>query len=60
MRRFVEEADRGQWNLLPQCLDASDVSTPLSSVLQSFSVNFGPIYFMGERHNSPAPDVTRR
>src|SRR5580700_3682802 len=21
MRRFVEEADRGQWTLLPQCLD---------------------------------------
>jgi len=21
MRRFVEEADRGQWTLLPECLD---------------------------------------
>ena len=21
MRRFVEEADRGQWKLLPECLD---------------------------------------
>ena len=21
MRRFVEEADRGQWMLLPECLD---------------------------------------
>jgi hypothetical protein len=21
MRRFVEEADRGQWTLLPKCLD---------------------------------------
>jgi len=21
MRRFIEEADRGQWTLLPECLD---------------------------------------
>ena len=21
MRRFVEQADRGQWTLLPECLD---------------------------------------
>ena len=21
MRRFVEEADRGQWTLLPECVD---------------------------------------
>jgi len=21
MKRFVEEADRGQWTLLPECLD---------------------------------------
>jgi hypothetical protein len=39
---------------------ASNVSTPLSSVLQSFSVNFGLIYFKGERRNPSAPDVTRR
>jgi hypothetical protein len=39
---------------------ASNVSAPLSSELQSFSVNFGPIYFMGERRNPSAADVTRR
>ena len=29
MRRFVEEADRGQWTLLPECLD--DLSPRCSS-----------------------------
>src|SRR6202789_3300041 len=30
MRRFVEEADRGQWTLLPECLDDFiDESTPV-------------------------------
>src|SRR6202521_4524449 len=30
MRRFVEEADRGQWTLLPECLDDSiDESNPV-------------------------------
>jgi hypothetical protein len=37
----------------------SNVSTLLSSVPQSFSVNFGLIYFMGEARNPSAPDVTR-
>ncbi len=29
MRRFVEEADRGQWTLLPECLDFIDESNPV-------------------------------
>jgi transposase len=30
MRRFVEEADRGQWTLLPECLDGFiDESNPV-------------------------------
>ena len=30
MRRFVEEADRGQWTLLPECPDDFiDESTPV-------------------------------
>jgi transposase len=29
MRRFVEEADRGQWTLLPECLDDFIESNPV-------------------------------
>jgi hypothetical protein len=50
----IEPSKRGLTSI------ASNVSTLLSSVPQSFSVNFGLIYFMGERHNPSAPDVTRR
>ena len=33
MRRFVEEADRGQWTLLPECLDDFiDESNPVRVV----------------------------
>jgi len=33
MGRFVEEADRGQWTLLPECLDDFiDESTPVDIV----------------------------
>jgi NAD(P)-dependent dehydrogenase (short-subunit alcohol dehydrogenase family) len=38
----------------------STATTLLSSVPQRFSVNFGLIYFMGERRNPSAPDVMRR
>lgn len=31
MRRFVEEADRGQWMLLPECLDDSLTEQPFES-----------------------------
>jgi hypothetical protein len=34
MRRFVEEADRGQWTLLPECLDdLIDESNPVIGVV---------------------------
>jgi hypothetical protein len=33
MRRFVEEADRGQWTLLPECLDDFiDESNPVRAI----------------------------
>ena len=33
MRRFVEEADRGQWTLLPECLDDFiDESNPVRGI----------------------------
>src|SRR3984885_8325938 len=33
MRRFVEEADRGQWTLLPECLDDFiDESNPVRMI----------------------------
>ena len=33
MRRFVEEADRGQWTLLPECLDDFiDDSNPVRAI----------------------------
>ena len=33
MKRFVEEADRGQWTLLPECLDDFiDESNPVRAI----------------------------
>jgi nucleoside-diphosphate-sugar epimerase len=52
--REIEPSKRGLTST------ASNVSTLLSSVPQRFSVNFGLIYFMGERRNPSAPDVMRR
>ena len=38
MRRFIEEADRGQWTLLPECLnDFMDESNPVR-VIDALSV----------------------
>jgi hypothetical protein len=51
--REIELSKRGLTSI------AGNVSTPLFSVPQSFSVNFGLIY-MGEWRNPSAPDVTRR
>jgi hypothetical protein len=51
--REIEPSKRGLTSI------ANNVSTLLSSVPQSFSVNFELIYFMGEGRNLSAPDVTR-
>src|SRR5213596_2387942 len=49
MRRFVEEADRGQWTLLPECLDDFiDESNPVRAV-DAFvdALNLGKLGFEG-------------
>ena len=49
MRRFVEEADRGQWTLLPECLDDFiDESNPVR-VIDVFvgALGFGRDEFRG-------------
>src|SRR6478735_5409566 len=49
MRRFVEEADRGQWTLLPECLDDFiDESNPVR-VIDAFvdALDLGKLGFDG-------------
>ena len=49
MRRFVEQADRGQWTLLPECLDDFiDESNPVR-VIDVFvgALDFGRDEFRG-------------
>ncbi len=49
MRRFIKEADRGQWTLLPECLDDFiDESNPVrvidvfADALDLAEMSFGP------------------
>jgi transposase len=51
MRRFVKEADRGQWTLLPECLDDFiDESNPVR-VIDVFvdALNLAEMSFGGVR-----------
>jgi hypothetical protein len=62
MRRFVEEADRGQWTLLPECLDDFiDESNPvrvidvLVDALDLAEMSFDGVY---EKQMLASPDHT--
>jgi transposase len=62
MRRFVEEADRGQWTLLPECLDDFiDESNPVR-VIDVFvdALDLAEMSFEGSRRRLVGHRTTPR
>jgi hypothetical protein len=59
MRRFVEQADRGQWTLLPECLDdfidesirRNDVSADFRGANNSALASFDGEHDLGKTGN---------
>ena len=62
MRRFVEQADRGQWTLLPECLDDFiDESNPVR-VIDVFvdALDLAEMSFEGWNRRLVGPRTTPR
>lgn len=54
MRRFVQEADRGQWTLLPECLDDFiDESNSVRVFENSYVGELSPHSSLGDHAETP-------